>query len=168
MIRGGLSNVVDSNSSLIPSTVPVAYNPPFNSFALTIRVRLGVHTSLDRGEGVDVFVTPLLPTDGDRRPLLLGEGHIELSEIRFVARNWGGVVGGEEWFGLGAGGGVSLCARSRGGGVIGLRVGVADFSGPGLRRGVAWISIGKAIKTSLPVGWSRDRERLILDAVDGA
>lgn len=59
-----------------------------------------------------------------------------------------------EALGLGAGGGVT--AR---GGVVGARA---------VRRGVACRSIGNAMKTSLPVGWSRDNDRLMELAVMGA
>ena len=88
-----------------------------------MRVRRGVQISFSR------------PVLGDRRPRAEGDGHIELSEIRLRWPGGGGVRG--EAFGFGAGGGVSV----RGG-----------VEGRGLRLGVACMSIGKAMKTSLPEG----------------
>jgi hypothetical protein len=63
--------------------------------------------------------------------------------------------------------------RSRGEGPVG-GVGRADscdrravVADP-LRLGVACRSMGKAMKTSFPVGWSRDNDKLIDEAVPGA
>jgi len=134
-----------SSSSLMPSTVPWAYSPPFSWLALTIRVLRGVHISTPLGDGAL----------GDRIPARDGDGHVELSEARLAwpRSTRGGVEGGEA-LRFGAAGGVT--GR---GGVVG---------GRGFLLGVAWISIGKAMNTSLPVGSSSDRERLIELAVMGA
>lgn len=63
--------------------------------------------------------------------------------------------------------------RSRGKGAIGGEVGRTswdrlDVVADPLRLGVACKSIGNAMNTNLPVGWSRDSERLMEEAVPGA
>lgn len=78
-----------SSSSLIPSTVPLAYSPPSNCAAETIRVRLGVNMS--RGDAGDLD----RPT-----PFLLGDGHMLVAPFFREL----GVVG--EFARFGAGGGV--------------------------------------------------------------
>lgn len=63
--------------------------------------------------------------------------------------------------------------RSRGEGPVGGVDGRAscdrlDVVADPLRFGVACKSIGKAMKTSFPVGWSRDKDKLMDEAVPGA